>query len=229
MKVAKVPCRIDSCALLMSIALRIWFRMAGTPASSSPTDGSPNEQQPEWCRKTELSKLTLHVAPAFVPLAATSLKLQSFPVHTLTMRLEPLESFSVSMVQWPPDLLAHHTAMRFVMSTFVLAGWRSGPMSTWRAGRLGFEGLAFAPDAVGETAHAELCARWMCGLARCLKPPGDVAGASHMAEAGCGSAGWPGTDRGWRGGEVWPKGGARGSAASLASPTVALNREPSAA
>jgi hypothetical protein len=228
MKVAKLPCRIDSCAWLMSIALRIWFRMAGTPASSSPTDGSPNEQQPEWCHKTELSKLTLHVAPAFVPLAATSLKLQSFPVHTLTMRLEPLETFSVSTVQWPPDLLAHHTAKRFVMSTFVLAGWRSGPMSTWRAGRLGFEGLAFAPDAVGETAHAELCARRR-GLGCCLRPPGNVAGASHMAESGCGSAGWPGTDHGWRGGEVWPKGGARGSAASLASPTIALNREPSAA
>ncbi len=126
-------------------------------------------------------------------------------MHTLTMRLEPLEPLSVWTVQWPPDLLAHHTTKWFVMSTFVLAGWRSGPMSTWRAGRLGFEGLAFAPDAVGETAHAELCARWTRGLGCCLKPLGDVAGASHMAESGCGSAGWPGTDHGWRGGEVRPK------------------------
>ena len=30
-------------------------------------------------------------------------------------------------------------------ATFVLDGSTSGPMSTWRAGRLGFEGLAFAP------------------------------------------------------------------------------------
>ena len=56
-----------------------------------------------------------------------SLKWQSFPVHTLTMRLEPLESLSVLTVQWSPDLLAHHTTKRSVMSRFVLDGWKSGP------------------------------------------------------------------------------------------------------